>query len=69
MSSQTVVVPFILRFTREALEESWGQPQAAWRGLIRHVQGDQEQHFTRFADAVDFMKRFIDLQDAPIEDS
>jgi hypothetical protein len=46
------VVSFVLRFVREVGEEG----QARWRGVIKHVQGDSESHFSRFSEALQFMQ-------------
>ncbi|MCS6843930.1 MAG: hypothetical protein NZ528_06345 [Caldilineales bacterium] len=53
--SETVISSFVLRFTQEA---GGGQP---WRGVVRHVQSDEEIRFTRIEEALRFMQRFVDL--------
>ena len=35
------------------------RPQVAWRGHIRHIQGDEEVRFTDFSEAVVFMQRYM----------
>ncbi len=54
--SETAVTSFIIRFTQEQKQDS-----APWRGLIRHIQTDQETHFTRIEDALHFIAQFIDI--------
>jgi hypothetical protein len=46
------VVSFVLRFVREMGEDQ----QARWRGVIKHVQGDSESHFSQFSEAMEFMQ-------------
>jgi len=50
------VVSFVLRFIRE---EGNGQP-ARWRGVIKHVQSDDNEDFARFSDALQFMQAHVD---------
>lgn len=54
--SETAVTSFVLRFTQES-----EAPPTAWRGLIRHIQTDQEIHFVRIEDALQFIAQFIEL--------
>lgn len=49
------MVSFVLRFVREAGEER----EARWRGIIKHVQGDDEAHFSQFAEALEFMQAHV----------
>jgi hypothetical protein len=49
------VVSFVIRFVREASEDE----EARWRGVIKHVQGNQENHFSQFAEAVAFMQTYV----------
>lgn len=46
------VVSFVLRFVREMGEDQ----EARWRGVIKHVQGNSESHFTQFSEAMEFMQ-------------
>ncbi|MEW5956565.1 MAG: hypothetical protein AB1801_02495 [Chloroflexota bacterium] len=54
------IASFILRFTQE---QTSGSEAAArgWRGVIRHVQTQEEIHFVQIQDALAFMARYIDL--------
>ncbi|HSH01578.1 MAG TPA: hypothetical protein VLL52_03595 [Anaerolineae bacterium] len=71
--SQQDVVSFMLRFVREANETE----QARWRGLIHHVQSDNQEPFTEFAQALAFMQANINetvqaafsSKDAPMSDT
>lgn len=54
--AETAVTSFIIRFTQEPAPSS-----TPWRGLIRHIQTDQEVHFARIEDALQFMAQFIEL--------
>ena len=49
------MVSFVLRFVREAGEEQ----EARWRGIIKHVQSDDEAHFAQFAEALEFMQAHV----------
>ena len=49
------MVSFVLRFVREVGEDQ----QARWRGVIKHVQGDSQEHFTQFAEALTFMQAHV----------
>lgn len=59
--SETAVTSFIIRFTQEPAAE-----RARWRGLIRHIQTDQETHFTRIEDALHFIAQFIELDNGQL---
>ena len=50
MSKTHNVASFVLRFTQELGEAKPGEPSIRWRGHIRHVQGDEENTFTDFAE-------------------
>ena len=53
------IASFMLRFTQELWRDPHGEPHIRWRGQIRHVQGDEEERFTDFAEAITFMQRFL----------
>jgi hypothetical protein len=53
------VASFVLRFTQELWQDTLGEPHVRWRGHIRHVQGDEEERFTDFAEAVTFIQRYL----------
>ncbi len=55
--SETVISSFILRFTQEA------EVGAPWRGVVRHVQSDEEARFTRIDEALHFIGRFVDVDE------
>jgi polyhydroxyalkanoate synthesis regulator phasin len=46
------MVSFVLRFVREVGDDQ----QARWRGVVKHVQGDAQENFTQFSQALDFMQ-------------
>jgi hypothetical protein len=56
---QNNIASFVLRFTQELWRDTQGEPHVQWRGHIRHVQGDEEDRFTDFAEAVAFMQRYL----------
>lgn len=53
------VASFVLRFTQELWQDTQGEPHVRWRGHIRHVQGNEEERFTDFAEAVTFIQRYL----------
>ncbi len=53
------IASFVLRFTQDLWQDMQGEPHVRWRGQIRHVQGDEEDRFTDFAEAVTFMQRYL----------
>jgi len=61
MSSQTNVASFVLRFVQEEIGNQPAPARADWYGLIKHVQTDTEERFTRLVDALVFMTRYVDL--------
>lgn len=57
---EATIASFILRFTQEATSET--EPSGpVWRGVIRHVQTNEEIRFAQMADALAFIARYIDL--------
>jgi len=46
---------FVLRFTPKVFENEKGEPDIQWRGTIQHVQDGEEQRFSDFEKAVNFM--------------
>jgi len=63
MPEETSVDSFVLRFVREgSAVEGYGQGPR-WRGVIRHVQSNRERSFTRWADALTFIREYIDLHE------
>ncbi|MGD1994858.1 MAG: hypothetical protein PVI59_16820 [Anaerolineae bacterium] len=57
---EATIASFILRFTQEATLET--EPSGgAWRGVIRHVQTNEEIRFAQVADALAFIARYIDI--------
>jgi hypothetical protein len=57
--TQNNIASFVLRFTQELWRDAQGEPHIQWRGHIRHVQGDEEDRFTDFAEAVAFIQRYL----------
>lgn len=53
--SETVTSSFILRFTQES------DADLPWRGVVRHVQSDEEARFTRIEEVLRFIGRFVDV--------
>jgi hypothetical protein len=59
IKTQNNIASFVLRFTQELWRDAQGEPHVQWRGHIRHVQGDEEDRFTDFAEAVAFIQRYL----------
>src|SRR5690348_13937830 len=59
LKTQNNVASFVLRFTQELWQDAEGEPRVQWRGHIRHVQGDEEDRFIDFAEAVTFIQRHL----------
>ncbi|MCB0211347.1 MAG: hypothetical protein KDJ52_18555 [Anaerolineae bacterium] len=59
MSNDRNIASFVLRFTQELWEDAQQEPHVRWRGHIRHVQGEEENRFTDFAEAASFMQRHL----------
>jgi hypothetical protein len=53
---------FVLRFVCEGTSDKGQTPARRWRGVVRHVQSDAEQHFVRWEEAVRFMEQYVMLQ-------
>lgn len=62
MTPDTNLVSFVLRFVCEPLSGEPACPMANWHGVIRHVQSNTEQHFTRWAEAVAFIRQRVRLE-------
>ena len=60
------VVSFVLRFVRDAGQESG----ARWRGKVQHVQGSAERQFSQFSEALSFMQEHMNsAAEAAAQDS
>jgi hypothetical protein len=55
------ITSFVIRFVHAG--PHLGPAAPAYRGTIRHVQTDQEVAFTRWNDVVDFVKRFVLIEE------
>ncbi len=61
MPPQTNVASFVLRFMQDRTDTDTDTPPANWRGVVKHVQTNEEKHFTNFADAIDFIAGYVNL--------
>ncbi len=57
------VQSFIVRFVEDVPDDAAAPGSPAWRGVIIHVQTDEEKAFTHLADAVTFISRYVPLGD------
>jgi hypothetical protein len=53
--AETVINSFMMRFIQEVEADS------SWRGVVRHVQSDEEARFTRIDEALRFIGRFVEV--------
>ncbi len=59
------IASFVIRFVQaESLAPAEPQGERGWayRGTIRHIQSDEEISFTRWADAMQFIRRFVNVE-------
>ncbi|MBS3783325.1 MAG: hypothetical protein KGY78_02665 [Anaerolineae bacterium] len=61
---KTTVASFVLRFTQETASDV--DLVTPWRAVIRHVQSDQEAHFTQMEQALAFIGQYVDLADGTV---
>ena len=61
MPPETNLISFVLRFVCDQPSGQAPLPATRWHGVVRHVQSNQELHFSRWADAVAFIERFAQL--------
>lgn len=65
MTVETTVVSFVVRFVYDAPADGPAGLASDWHGFIRHVQSDEERHFTRWEDAASFMAQYVRLENGP----
>lgn len=60
------IYSFIIRFVvEEPVSEEQTPP--AYHGEIRHIQGAEEMKFNNWGEAVEFIRRFVPVEDSPAE--
>ncbi len=59
----TLIASFVLRFM---LDQEAGAAPNSWRGIIRHVQTNDELHFSGLKEALTFIQRFIEIPDSEL---
>ena len=59
MDTSPDISSFVIRFVQDASQNT----PIAYRGVIRHVQSDQEMSFTQWADISSFVQRFVSLSE------
>ncbi len=65
LNSETRLRSFVLRFISNEAASHDAQPITEWYGIIRHVQSDDERHFTRWEEAAEFIAQYVDLHQPP----
>ena len=73
MNPEANLVSFVLRFVAEqpadgSRDEAGRATSSPWRGVIRHVQSNEERHFSRWADAVAFISQFVPVEESAVDD-
>jgi hypothetical protein len=64
MALETKVTSFVMRFTQEQVtDHTTDAPRTDWRGFIKHVQTNNDLHFTDFAQAIDFIACYVELNE------
>ncbi len=56
----TLIASFVLRFM---LDQEAAAGSNTWRGVIRHVQTNDELHFSGLKEALSFIQRFVEIPD------
>ncbi|HEY3476651.1 MAG TPA: hypothetical protein VGK56_18685 [Anaerolineales bacterium] len=56
------IYSFIIRFVVEEGSVAEGSPPA-YHGAIRHIQSAEEMNFNEWHEAVEFMRRFVPIED------
>lgn len=56
------IYSFIIRFVVEDGSPAEGEPPA-YHGAIRHIQSAEEMNFSEWQEAVEFMRRFVPIED------
>jgi hypothetical protein len=64
--ADTKMVSFVLRFTQEPQPDKTTSP--VWRGMLRHVQTNEQIHFTELEEALAFITNYVDLRIPQVED-
>ena len=60
---------FVIRFTQKIFNDDQGEAQLQWRGKISHVQGGDQESFSDFEEAIQFMQnKLSDLTKENIKD-
>jgi hypothetical protein len=72
VDSEANLVSFVLRFVSEqpvdeASAELSAPARSAWHGVIRHVQTNEERHFTRWSEVVSFISRYVTVEEDTID--
>lgn len=55
------IISFVVRFVLDSPKKG---NRAEYRGVIRHVQTDQELVFTDWEEAQNFMEKFVEIRDS-----
>ncbi len=58
-----LIASFVLRFM---LDQEAGAGSNTWRGVIRHVQTNDELHFSGLKEALTFIQRFVEIPDSDL---
>jgi uncharacterized coiled-coil DUF342 family protein len=60
---------FMLRFNQKIFQSDSGESEIQWRGIIRHIQGGDEERFSKFEEVISFIQgKLTDLTIIAMED-
>jgi hypothetical protein len=62
---EATIASFILRFTQEHTPGTQ-LAAGAWRGVVRHVQTNEEIRFTQIENALAFIAHYVDIKSGDI---
>ncbi len=64
--ADTKMVSFVLRFMQEPQADETSPP--VWRGMLRHVQTNEQIHFAELEEALAFIGKYVDFGVPQVED-
>lgn len=53
------IASFTLRFIQQRWRDTSGEPKVRWRGIIQHIQSNDETTFTDFVEALEFIQSHL----------
>ena len=56
---ETVIASFVVRFM---LDQEMESSKVNWRGVIRHIQTNEQLNFAGMEEALEFIQRYVKIQ-------